>query len=37
MKYKAKLEKLRQKQAWYDKQSQSYKNSHKRPYSIKSK
>lgn len=37
MKYKNKLEKLRQKQAWYDKQSQSYKNSHKRPYSIKSK
>lgn len=37
MKYKNKLKKLAEKQAWYDKQSQSYKNSHKRPYSIKSK
>ena len=37
MKYKKRLEWLRQKQAWYDKQSNSYKNSHKRPYSIKTK
>lgn len=37
MKYKKKLKKLAEKQAWYDKQSNNYKNSHKRPYSIKSK
>ena len=37
MKYKKKLERLKEKQNWYDKQPNSYKAAHKRPYSIKTK
>ena len=37
MKYKNKLKRLQEKQNWYDKQSNSFKAAHKRPYSIKSK
>ncbi len=37
MKYKKKLAKLKEKQNWYDKQSNTYKAAHRRPYSIKSK
>lgn len=37
MKYKKKIEKLLGRQRWYDSQSQSYKNSNKRPGSIKIK
>lgn len=35
MKAKKAFENLRQKQNWWDKQPQSYKNSHRRPGSIK--
>lgn len=37
MKYKKKVEKLLGRQRWYDNQSQSYKNSNKRPGSVKIK
>ncbi len=37
MKYKAKLERLRQKQAWWDKLPQSVKNATTRPGGIGSK
>ena len=35
MKYKKKLAKLRDAQSWWDKQSQSHKNSTTRPGSVK--
>lgn len=35
MKYKKKLEWLKARQAWYDRQSQNYKNACKRPGSVK--
>ena len=37
MKYKNKVKKLKDRQAWYDKQPESYKRSCKRPGSIKLK
>lgn len=37
MKYKKKVQRLRDRQAWWDKQSDSYKRASKRPGSVKQK